>query len=79
MQWKCKNGDWQWDSNQRTEHVHTGVKYKSYLDIVELEFHTIMFSMRDDGFELDKWLLFTDKAVLVYMETGDGPHESPIR
>ena len=63
---------------QRTERVHTGVKYKSYLDIEKQGLHTIMFSMREDGFELDKWLLSTDKDVLKHKETGVGPAESPL-
>ncbi len=79
MQWISKKSQWQWDSKQRTELVHTGVKYLIYLEVKEPGLHTIMFSMREDGFEMDKWLMSTDKDVLVHGDTGLGPDESPVR
>jgi hypothetical protein len=60
MQWTAKN-QWFWDSKQRTAHKHTGEPYKLYLDVDKPGFHTIMFSMREDGFEFDKWLMTTDR------------------
>ena len=48
---------WSWESRQRTEDVHTGVEKLIYLDIEEPGVHTVSFSMREDGFEFDKWVL----------------------
>lgn len=79
MQWISKNGQWHWDSKQRTELIHTGIKYGIYLDVKEAGMHTIMFSMREDGFEMDKWLMSKDRDVLRYGDTSLGPDESPIR
>ncbi|MEX0331357.1 MAG: DUF5060 domain-containing protein [Puniceicoccaceae bacterium] len=59
MQWTAKN-QWFWDSKQRTEEVHTGVPGLIYLDIEEPGEHVIMFSMREDGTEFDKWLMTLD-------------------
>ena len=59
MQWTEKNR-WVWGSKQRTEEVHTGVPGMIYLDIEEPGEHTIQFSMREDGFEMDQFLLTTD-------------------
>ncbi|WKN30866.1 DUF5060 domain-containing protein [Porifericola rhodea] len=60
MQWTAKN-QWFWDNKQRTEEVHTGVPMQIYLDIDKAGEHEIMFSMREDGFEFDKWMLVRDK------------------
>ncbi|MEP3478967.1 MAG: DUF5060 domain-containing protein [Fuerstiella sp.] len=57
LQFTGKHGQWQWDSRQRTDKVHTGVLGKIWLDVDEPGLHTIMFSMREDGFEFDKFLL----------------------
>lgn len=79
MQWISQKSQWHWDSKQRTDLVHTGVKYRIYLDIKKPGLHTIMFSMREDGFEFDKWLLSTDKDVLEHGELGLGPDESKLK
>ena len=60
MQWTAKN-KWFWDSKQRTEKVHTGVAGQLFLDIKEAGEHIISFSMREDGFEFDRWLMTNDK------------------
>ncbi len=52
---------WMWDSRQRTEKVHTGVRGLLFLDVDKAGEHTISFSMREDGFEFDQWLMTTDK------------------
>lgn len=62
LQFTGKHGQWQWDSRQRTDQVHTGVLGQIWLDIEEPGLHTIMFSMREDGFEFDKFMLTRDKA-----------------
>lgn len=72
MQW-CEGKDqWTWASKQRTEEVHCGLPGHIYLDIAEPGLHTIWFSMREDGFEFDKWILTTDPA---YTPQGNGPDE----
>lgn len=58
MQWTAKNV-WYWDSKQRTAEVHTGVPHQLYLDVKKAGLHTVMFSMREDGFEFDRWLMTT--------------------
>jgi len=40
---------------------HCGEPYEIYLDIEQPGLHTIEFSMREDGFEFDKWLMATDR------------------
>ena len=60
MQWTEK-GRWAWGSKQRTEAKHTGEPYKLYLDVEKAGSHTILFSMREDGIEFDKWLMTTDR------------------
>ena len=51
---------WVWDSRQRTEKVHTGVRGLLFLEVEEAGEHTIQFSMREDGFEFDQWMMTTD-------------------
>lgn len=61
LQWcEGKNG-WRWESKQRTAEVHCGEPYKIYLDIEQAGLHTIEFSMREDGFEFDKWFMTLDR------------------
>jgi hypothetical protein len=79
MQWVSHDNEWHWDSKQRTEQVHTGEKYRIYLDIDSPGLHTIMFSMREDGFEMDKWLMSLDKDILVHGDKAMGPRESKVR
>lgn len=61
MQWCQGKHQWYWESKQRTEANHCGEPYKIYLDIDEPGEHTIHFSMREDGFEFDKFLLTTNR------------------
>ena len=61
MQW-CENKmSWHWESRQRTEAVHCGEPYLIFLDIDKKGEHEITFSLREDGFEFDKFLLTSDK------------------
>jgi hypothetical protein len=53
--------DWHWDCKQRTQQVHTGVPLELYLDIERAGQHEIMVSMREDGFELDRFVLTTKR------------------
>lgn len=61
MQWCKGKRTWYWESKQRTKEVHCGIENAIYLDIEKAGEHTIQFSMREDGFEMDKWLITTDK------------------
>lgn len=69
MQW-TKKQQWAWGSKQRTQKNHGGEKHRLYLDINKPGEHTIMFSMREDGTEFDKWMMTTEK--LEHVE-GFGP------
>lgn len=61
MQWCNGKNEWFWESKQRTLEVHCGVSGQIYLDIETAGEHEIQFSMREDGFEMDQWLITTDK------------------
>ena len=64
-----KKRKWAWESRQRTAKVHVGVRFQLYLDIEAGE-HKIHFSMREDGFEFDKFVLASDRD---YIPKGFGP------
>jgi hypothetical protein len=57
MQWCEGKEQWTWDSKQRTQEVHCGEPALIYLDIQQTGIHDIQFSMREDGFEFDKFVL----------------------
>ncbi len=57
IQWCEGKNQWTWSSAQRTEEQHCGVPQKIYLEIKEAGDHIITFSMREDGFEFDKFIL----------------------
>lgn len=61
LQWCQGKQTWWWESKQRTQAVHCGEPHKIFLDIDKPDEHTISFSMREDGFEFDKWLMTTDR------------------
>ena len=61
MQWCEGKNKWTWESKQRTQEVHCGVPYQIFLDIPFPGVHTISMSMREDGFEMDQWLMTTDR------------------
>ncbi|MEZ5277931.1 MAG: DUF5060 domain-containing protein [Opitutaceae bacterium] len=52
---------WNWDCRQRTTEVHVGVPLQLFLEIPSTGEHTIQFSMREDGFEFDKWIMTLDR------------------
>ncbi|WP_299059097.1 hypothetical protein [uncultured Polaribacter sp.] len=60
LQWCKGKKTWYWESKQRTKEVHCGIENAIYLDIDKAGEHTIQFSMREDGFEMDEWLMTTD-------------------
>lgn len=59
MQWTAKR-HWAWGSKQRTEKVHGGVKGLLFLKVEKAGEHIIQFSMREDGFEFDAFIMTTD-------------------
>jgi hypothetical protein len=72
-QWCGDRGKWKWSGNRRTEANHCGVNNALYLDLPAGE-HTIMVGMREDGFELDRFILTKDSK---YFPSDAGPAESP--
>ncbi len=60
LQWCDGKQSWWWESKQRTEKVHCGVEDEIYIDVATAGEHTISFSMREDGFEFDRWLMTKD-------------------
>lgn len=52
---------WTWSSAQRVKHNHCGTPKTVTLEVKNAGVHNIMVSMREDGFELDKFILTTDK------------------
>jgi len=70
IQWCDGKNSWTWSNKQRTEVNHCGELYQLYLNVPEAGFHTISFSMREDGFELDKWIMTMDRN---YSLVGHGP------
>jgi len=58
---------------------HQGEPYKIYLDVKKPGLHTIIFSMREDGFELDKWMMSKKRDILKLQDPSLGPDESMLR
>lgn len=61
LQWCQGKHQWWWESKQRTAKQHCGEPHKIFLEIQQPGVHTISFSMREDGFEFDRWLMTKDK------------------
>jgi hypothetical protein len=61
MQWCDGKNQWTWASKQRTEANHCGEPYLIFLNVDKKGEHTVQFSMREDGFEFDKFILTTDR------------------
>lgn len=61
---------WAWDCKQRTQKVHTGVPMQLFLDIEKSGDHEIMFSMREDGLEMDRFVLASNQE---FRPEGRGP------
>lgn len=57
MQWCDGKNEWTWASKQRTEANHCGEEQLIYLEIPSAGEHIISFSMREDGFRFDKFVL----------------------
>jgi hypothetical protein len=75
MQWCKSKQRWRWESAQRTQESHCGEPGKIFLNIERAGEHTLQFSLREDGFEFDQWLLTQDPA---FRRPPDGPEtEAP--
>ncbi len=61
---------WAWDCKQRTQEVHTGVPMQLFLEIEKAGEHEILFSTREDGFEMDKFVLASSQE---FKPEGKGP------
>lgn len=57
MQWCEGKNQWTWASKQRTVANHCGEEGLIFLEIDSPGLHTVTFSMREDGFEFDKFVL----------------------
>ena len=57
MQWCDGKNKWTWSSAQRKPDNHCGTPNTVYLTIDEPGEYIISFSMREDGFELDRWII----------------------
>ncbi len=71
LQWCDGKNQWRWESKQRTAVNHCGEPHKIFLDITRPGRHTVTFSMREDGFEFDKWIMTTDREFVA--PAGVGP------
>ena len=72
MQWCEGRGQWTWASKQRTKEEHCGIPHEIYLDIDKAGVNNIQFSMREDGFEFDKFILTKD---INYVPIEKGPKQ----
>ncbi len=63
MQWCEGKNEWTWASKQRTDSVHCGEEQLIFLEIPNPGEHTISFSMREDGFEFDKFILSKEYVI----------------
>lgn len=73
MQWCGARGSWLWSSAQRDSGGSAcGVPRTLTLDVPSAGEHLVRFSMREDGFELDKIVLALDEG---FAPEGEGPPE----
>lgn len=76
MQWCEGKNTWRWQCAQRTEQKHCGEPMAIYLDIAETGPHQVQFSMREDGFAFDTFLLTRDRD---YRPLNEADDESPTQ
>lgn len=60
MQWCEGKRSWRWECAQRTQQNHCGEPMQIYLEIAEPGPHVVSFSMREDGFAFDQFVLSPD-------------------
>jgi hypothetical protein len=62
LQWCNGKHQWTWSSAQRVEHNHCGFPKTVFLDVPSAGVHTFQISMREDGTEIDRFILVNDRA-----------------
>jgi len=62
VQWCDGKNQWTWSSAQRTNSNHCGIPRMIYLDIASAGANTIRFTAREDGFEMDQFMLIKENA-----------------
>lgn len=62
MQWCDDKDKWAWSSSQRMPENHCGTPNTIFLNFPETGEYIISFSMREDGFEMDRWILTQDPS-----------------
>ena len=72
VQWCAGKHQWTWSSAQRTTSNHCGTPGTITLDVDSAGVHEIHFSLREDGFEFDKFVLALDAG---FEPSGEGPAE----
>lgn len=61
MQWCKGKGTWRWESMKRTQQNHCGEPHQIFIDVPTAGAHRVQFSMREDGFRFDRFLLTRDR------------------
>ena len=56
----CSKHNWFWTSGQRTDENHCGVSKTIWLDVPEAGVNTVTFFAREDGFEIDQFMLIKE-------------------
>lgn len=71
----CKGkNQWTWSSAKRDSGGSAcGEPHTITIEVPSAGQHTIQFSMREDGFEFDKWVMSSDAE---YVPEGEGPEET---
>lgn len=76
LQFCSGKNQWSWSSNKRDSGgTACGIPNTITIEVPSAGTHTVQFSMREDGFEFDKWLMTTDEQ---YVPDGAGPDESTL-
>ncbi|MFC7772207.1 carbohydrate-binding protein [Salinirubellus sp. GCM10025899] len=58
IQWCTPPGEWHWRSHLRVPSNHCGgPDDRAYIEVDSAGTHTVQFAMREDGFEMDKFIL----------------------
>lgn len=74
LQFCSGKNKWTWSSAKRDSGGSAcGVPHTITIDVPSAGEHTIQFSMREDGFEFDKWLMTMDDS---YVPEAEGPSET---
>ena len=61
LQWCKGKHQWTWSSAQRVDSHHCGYPNTVFIDVPHAGMHMVTVSMREDGVEIDKFILTQDK------------------